>query len=187
MARKKQKLTKTQAQLQKDIKRINQRITDIAKTFGTDSYAYNQYYSAVKTSLPEAFRRTTSKGLIAVSRSKEFLETSRTKATKQAIQRLLGLKTKGQLLKEAKETLKKEGLKKPTKEEITQRATLIDKMQTFVSEHSEMFYLSDPRASTIAHIKGRRKTYDELLEIVEIYERETGGDVPLDIDLFEGL
>ena len=37
------KLTPSQLQLEKDVKRINERINEIAKTFGTESYAYNQF------------------------------------------------------------------------------------------------------------------------------------------------
>lgn len=184
---KRNKLTPAQRQLEKDVKRINERINEIAKAFGTQSAAYDKWYSTIKLSIPEKFRTTSKHGIIQIARSKEFYQTSLRKKTKMGIQRLLGLKTKGQLMKEAKESLKKEGLKKPTQAEIEDRAKAIDLVEIFVKSNEDMFYLPpDSPVYNIIHLKGRRKTYNEILEIIEEYNKrkESGG---LNIDPFEGL
>jgi hypothetical protein len=185
---KKNNLTSSQLQLEKDVKRINERINEIAKTFGTQSYAYNKWYSTLKLSIPEKYRTTSKHGVIQIARSKEFYQSSLRKKTKMGIKRLLGMKTKGQLMKEAKESLKMEGNIKPTRVEIEDRAKIIDEINKFVSENEDMFY--QPKSSVvynIIHITGRRKTYVELKQIIDEYRKrlkESGG---LFSDPFEGL
>jgi hypothetical protein len=185
---KKNKLTPSQLQLEKDVKRINERINEIAKAFGTQSYAYNEWYSTLKLSIPEKYRTTSKHGIIQIARSKEFYQSSLRKKTKMGIKRLLGMKTKGQLMKEAKESLKSEGNIKPTKVEIEDRAKIIDEINKFVSENEDMFY--QPKSSVvynIIHITGRKKTYVELKQIIDEYRKrlkESGG---LFSDPFEGL
>lgn len=163
-------LTPEQLQLEKDIKRLNERINEVAKRYGTESYAYNKWYSAIKSTIPERFRKTSKHGIIQLSRSKEFIQTASSSKTKESMRRLLGLKTVGKLRKEAKATLKEEG-KKLTPENVSQYMELIDKVNKFVEEHSEMFYLEDKRAQDIAHIKTRKKKYKELGELIQIYQQ----------------
>lgn len=191
-------LTSEQLQLLKDVKRINERIADIAREYGTESRTYNKYYSAVKSSIPERFRRTQETHdasgavipTISISRSKEFLRTASSWKTQSSISRLLGMKTKGKLYKEARKDLKEAGNKKPTKEEVQERAKLIDRVIEYVEDHSSMFYIppeQSARASEIAHTTGRKKTYEELDELVNIYKKQVNaGNVPVK-DVFEGL
>lgn len=181
------KLTPSQLQLEKDVKRINERINEIAKTFGTESYAYNQWYSTLKLSIPEKYRATSKHGIIQIARSKEFYQSSLKKKTKMGIKRLLGMKTKGKLMKEAEQTLKDAGIKKPTRVEIEDRAKVIDEVNLFVSEHEDMFYLpTDSQVYSTIHIKGRKKNYKELKKIVEEYKKQLNGG-GLFSDPFEGL
>ena len=105
---KKTRLTPKQAQLEKEVKRINERINEIAKKLGAGSYAYNQWYATIKTLIPERYRTIDKNGLIKLKRSKEFYQTANTKRTKEAIARILGLKTSGQLRREAVQSLKEE-------------------------------------------------------------------------------
>lgn len=163
-------LTPEQLQMEKDIKRINERINEIAKLYGTESYAYNKWYSAVKSTIPERYRKTSKHGIIQLSRSKEFIQTASSAKTQESMRRLLGLKTVGKLRKEAKAAVKEEG-KKLTPENISQFMEMIDKVNKFIEEHSEMFYLEDKRAQDIAHIKTRKKSYKELGELVQIYQQ----------------
>lgn len=163
-------LTPEQMQLEKDIKRINERINEIAKRYGTESYTYNKWYSAIKSTIPERFRKSSKHGVIQLSRSKEFILTASSARTKESMRRLLGMKTVGKLRKEAKATVKEEGMK-PTPENISQFMEMIDKVNKFVEEHSEMFYLEDKRAQDIAHIRKRKKSYKELGELVRIYQQ----------------
>ena len=169
-------LTPEQLQLEKDIKRINERINEIAKFYGTESYSYNKYYSAVKMAIPEKFRRTSKHGVIQISRSKEFIQTASSYKTQSSMKRLLGMKTLGQLKKEAAASLKAEGMAKATKAVIEQRAKAIDFLMGYIEEHSDMFYLGGKEAKEIIHIKGRKKSYDELLQLARLYQKKYGVD-----------
>lgn len=180
-------LTPLALQMEKDVKRINERINEVAKALGTDSYAYNQWYSAIKQTIPEKYRTTSKHGIIQIARSKEFYMSANKKRTKQAIQRILGLRTIGSLKKEAKGSLKQEGTKKPTKEEVINRMKLIDTVNTFVSENEDMFYIQDEKIQKLAHIKSRKKTYEELNQIIERYNELMGRGLGQSGDLFKGL
>ena len=98
------------------------------------------------------------------------------------------MKTKGELMKEAKESLKKEGNKKPSRAEIEDRAKVIDEVNTFVSENEDMFY--QPKSSVaynIIHITGRKKTYSEIKQIIDEYKKQLKQSGGLFSDPFEGL
>ena len=178
-------LTPEQLQLEKDIKRINERINEIAKRYGTESYAYNKWYSAIKSTIPERFRKTSRHGIIQLSRSKEFIMTASSARTQESMKRLLGMKTVGKLRKEARATLKGEG-ERVTPERVSERMKEIDLINKYVEEHHDMFYLENQRAQDIAHIKDRRKTFEELIELRQIYD---SGDKKLVSkgDPFKGL
>ena len=175
-------LTPSQKQLEKDVKRLNERINEVAKLLGTESFSYNEWYSTMTLAIPEKYRRTSEAGIIQLVRRRELYEKADEKKIRQAIQRLLGLKTKGQLTKEAKQTLVNEGNRKPTKQEIIERVKVIDLVNKFVSEHEDMFYL--PKESPvydIIHIKTRRKSYDELKQIIDEYnKKKKKGDLVVD-------
>lgn len=185
---KKPPLTPEQLQLEKDVKRINERINEIAKKYGTDSYTYNKWYSAVKAVIPERFRKTSQHGVIQISRSREFYDTYKSERTKSAITRLLGTKTRGQLRKEAKEGLRVSGITKPTPVQIAQREIMVDKVNSFVESNQDMFYVEDAQLQKLTHIRGRKKTYEELNEIINIYQERVQGNATIIYkDIFEGL
>lgn len=163
-------LTPEQLQMEKDIKRLNERINEIAKMYGTDSYVYNKWYSAIKSTIPQRFRRESVHGVIQLSRSKEFIMTASSARTQESMKRILGLKTVGKLRKEARATLKGEG-RKATPESVSKRMKEIDIVNQYVEEHHDMFYLENQRAQDIAHIKERRKTFGELIELRQIYDK----------------
>lgn len=169
-------LTPEQLQMEKDIKRLNERINEIAKFYGTESYTYNKYYSAVKMAVPEKFRRTSKHGVIQISRSKEFIQTASSYKTQSSMKRLLGMKTVGQLKKEAAASLKEEGMAKATKALVERRAMAIDFLSGFIEEHTDMFYMGGKNAKSIIHIKGRKKTYSELLQLARLYQEKNGAD-----------
>ena len=177
-------LTPEQLQLEKDVKRINERINEIAKRFGTESYAYNEYYSAIVSTIPEKYRRYSKHGVLQIKRSSELYRTASTPATKQAQARLLGLKTVGQLRKEARRSLKEEG-EDVTPYTLDKRMKEIDEVQEFVDSHRDMFYAAynDKNVNKIINIKKRKKTYGELIQIVNAYK---AGQYKT-IDIFGGL
>lgn len=186
--RKKPPLTAEQRQLEKDVKRINERINEIAKKYGTNSYTYNKWYAAVKSVIPARFRKTSQHGVIQLSRSREFYDTYKSERTKSAMSRLLGMKTRGQLRKEAKEGLRVSGITKPTPVQIAQREIMVDKVNSFVESNQDMFYMEDAQLQKLAHIRGRKKTYEELNEIIDIYQKRIQGNATIIYkDIFEGL
>lgn len=180
-------LTPEQLQLEKDVKRINERINEIAKMYGTDSVAYNKWYAAVKSMIPERYRRTSKDGIIQLARSKEFYKTAGTEQTKAAVNRILGLKTRGQLRKEARRSLKEEGVKNPSARQVTERQKDIDAVQGFSEDNPDMFYNPEEAAQKLIHIRGRRKTYQEMIIIADLYREATGQGQIIEQDLFEGL
>lgn len=165
-------MTPEQKAFERDIKRINERINEIAKTYGTESVSYQKYYSTIKSTVPEKYRKTSKHGIIQLSRSKEFISTISTTKTQRINARLLGMKTKGQLRKEARQSLKEEGTKKPTPEEVERRMKEIDRVKKYVEEHSEMFYEINYKEETkdVIHTRGRKKTYAELNALVTEFE-----------------
>ena len=186
--RKKPPLTAEQRQLEKDVKRINERINEIAKKYGTNSYTYNKWYAAVKSAIPARFRKISQHGIIQLSRSREFYDTYNREWNKSAIARLLGMKTRGQLRKEAKEGLRASGIAKPTPVQIAQREIMVDKVNSFVESNQDMFYLENVQLQKLAHIRGRKKTYEELNEIIDIYQEQIQGNATITYrDIFEGL
>lgn len=183
-----QPLTPEQAQLLKDVKRINERINEIAKRFGTESFAYNQYYSMIVTTFPERFRRIDEKGLIKISRSNAFLATAGSWKTTTGIQRALAQKTVGQLRKEARKSLKNEGVRNPSQELVSNRMKAIDQVSDYVESHHDMFYIEgNETASNIIHIRERRKTYGELTTLIQIYEELKDSGELVTGDLFDGV
>lgn len=188
-------LTPEQLQLEKDIKRLNERINEIAKFYGTNSTAYNKYYAAVKMAVPERYRKTSKHGVIQLSRSKEFITSAASSPKMQMnMKRLLGMKTVGQLKKEAEATLKAEGMAKASRALVEQRAKAIDFLTGYIEEHSDMFYIGGKEAKSIIHIKGRKKTYNELLQLARLYQEKNGADwlsgktIDEEInDLFKGI
>ena len=179
-------MTPEQKAFERDIKRINERINEIAKTYGTESVSYQKYYSTIKSTVPEKYRKVSKHGIIQLSRSKEFISSISTTKTQRINARLLGMKTKGQLRKEARQSLKEEGTKKPTPEEIELRMKEIDRVNKYVLEHSEMFYEVNYSEEThdMIHIRGRRKTYGELTHIVNEFDKMEEHKFQ---DVFEGL
>lgn len=201
---KKPGLTPKQKQLEKDVKRINERINEIAKKFGSNSYAYNKWYSTIKTLIPERFRTIDREGLIKLKRSREFYQTANTKRTQESMTRILGLKTNGQLRREAVKSLKEENaaekarakldpnyvpnIQQLTPANILERQRAIDEIQTFVAENSDMFYARYSEGTKeLIHTHGRKKTYSEMQSIIDEYKKmKKSGNIQY-IDVFEGL
>ena len=201
---KKPGLTPKQKQLEKDVKRINERINEIAKKFGSNSYAYNKWYSTIKTLIPERFRTIDREGLIKLKRSREFYQTANTKRTQESISRILGLKTSGQIRREAVKSLKEENaaekvrakldpdyvpnIQPVTPANILERQRAIDEVQTFVSENSDMFYAKYSKGTgNLIHTRGRKKTYSEMKQIINEYKRMKKSGTIEYTDVFEGL
>ena len=180
-------------QIEKDVKRINERINEVVKALGTDSKAYNDYVSRIKSLIPGKYQRVDKDGLIKISRSKELYKTFNTEKTQRAFEQILKVDTIGNkrkeakkaLIEEAKQALLEEGIEnptkeqlKPSKEQINEMVQKIDEVEKFVDENREMFYVeyTNEDINDTIGIKGRRKTYSELYSIVEAYQENKFGE-----------
>lgn len=165
-------------QIEKDVKRINERINEVVKALGTDSKAYNDYVSRIKSLIPGKYQRVDKDGLIKISRSKELYKTFDTEKTQRAFEQILKVPTIGNIKKEAKKALKEEGNKKPTQADINDMAKKIDFTEKFIEENQEMFYVeySQEELNESIHTTGRKKTYSELYKIAEAYRQNKYGE-----------
>ena len=138
------KLTPAQKEMDNFVKRINSRITKIAKEFGTDSRAYQQIYEILSgmnaagkrtnrfSILSGGYTRETDQGIIQVSRSVKSLANMEIKQYLRALNRVAKLPTASQIKKnivasyeKANET-KVKG--KKAREAVVQEAIEADKM-----------------------------------------------------------
>ena len=177
----------TPKQLEKDVKRINERINEVVKLLGTDSEAYNKYVSRIKALLPESFTRIDKDGLVKIARKKELYQRAGDEKIQRAIEQILKVPTAGNIKAHAKSVIIKERRKKqeeypfnamvitpakPTKEEIEDMARQIDAIQKFVTDNQEMFYMdyggAGSEINSLIHTKGKR-SYDELQTIINAY------------------
>ena len=191
----------TSQQLEKDVKRINERINEIVKLLGSDSEAYQKYVSRLKALLPSRYVRIDKYGLVKIARTKNLYNQASDEKIQRAFEQILKTPTAGQLKKKAKEVIIKERRKqaeedqittevdfdtsnagnylilkpeKPTNAEIIDKAKQIDRVEKFVSDNQEMFYVAykDSNINDLIHISGRKKTYTELNKIVKEYENK---------------
>ena len=86
----------TKSKYQKDITRINERLSSLYRTFGNDDSTYNSMVSYL-TSITDNFH-TTAKGYIAISQSEKG-----DKLSDKEINKLLNYMTTGPTIKKAKE------------------------------------------------------------------------------------
>lgn len=102
----------TPKQLEKDVKRINERINEVVKLLGTDSEAYNKYVSRIKALLPESFTRIDKDGLVKIARKKELYQRAGDEKIQRAIEQILKVPTAGNIKAHAKSVIIKERRKK---------------------------------------------------------------------------
>ena len=102
----------TPKQLEKDVKRINERINEVVKLLGNDSEAYNKYVSRIKALLPESFTRIDKDGLVKIARKKELYQRAGDEKIQRAIEQILKVPTAGNIKAHAKSVIIKERRKK---------------------------------------------------------------------------
>ena len=182
----------TPKQLEKDVKRLNERINEVVKLLGSDSEAYNRYVSKMKALLPERFVRVDKYGLVKIARTKELYNQAGDEKIQRAFQQLLKVPTAGNVKANARSVIINERKKRErsgseaqsgamvyqpgriTKEEIETKAKQIDEIDKFVSDNQDMFYVeySNSELNKIINTKGQgRRSYDELQEIIDAYKR----------------
>lgn len=191
----------TPKQLEKDVKRLNERINEVVKLLGSDSEAYNRYVSKMKALLPERFVRVDKDGLVKIARTKELYNQAGDEKIQRAFQQLLKVPTAGNVKANARRVIMEERKKREsfgaeaepgadyigvgagamihqpgriTKEEIEAKAKQIDEIDKFVSDNQDMFYVeySNSDLNKTINTKGKgRRSYGELQEIIDAYKR----------------
>lgn len=188
----------TPEQLEKDVKRINERINEVVKLLGDNSEAYNRYVAKMKALLPSEYVRVDKDGLIKIARSKKLYQRAGDEKIERAFEQILKVPTAGQVKAKAKRIIMEERKKavdtskksedttpdyvgagagamihKPTRQEIEDKARQIDRVEKFVTDNQEMFYVQykNNKYNKLIHSSGKR-TYDELDALIKEYNKK---------------
>ena len=170
----------------KDIKRLNQRIVQVAKSFGKESPLYMEYETKLKKIFPSEQININKRGEIQLSRSKQFYNTTSGEYV-QRVQKTT--RTVSELRKQARESIKVEIPKgeKITEEMIQQRIkdrweveeTLQSALDSLYGREDEMAQ----KAIETMRKKGE-KSYEELKSVISQSKNTTQIGIR---NLFEGL
>ena len=170
----------------KDIKRLNQRIVQLAKSFGKDSPLYMEYETKLKKIFPSEQININKRGEIQLSRSKQFYNTTSGEYV-QRVQKTT--RTVSELRKQARESIKVEIPKgeKITEEMIRQR--IKDRWE--VEENLQialdsLYGREDDMAQKAIETMRKKgeKSYEELKSVIDQSKNTTQIGIR---NLFEGL
>lgn len=98
----------TPQQLEKDVKRINERINEVVKLLGSNSEAYHKYVAKLKSLLPSQYVRVDKDGLFKIARKKELYQQAGDEKIQRAFQQILKTPTAGEIKRHAKTVIKEE-------------------------------------------------------------------------------
>ena len=149
---------------QKDITRINERLSSLHRTFGNDDSTYNSMVSYL-TSITDNYH-TTTKGYIAISQSEKG-----DKLSDKEINKLLNYMTTRQKIKKAKEELKNRGIEKPDRESAILQTQINSKIKDFIREHEMEIYADKGLYNAVKRRGNENKArlyYDEAIKIMNI-------------------
>lgn len=169
----------------KDVKRLNQRIVQTAKSFSKESPLYMEYETKIQKMFPSDMININKRGEIQISRSKQFYNTN----SSECIQRVMNTtKSVAEIRSQARESLKSElpSGEKITQEMITQRVKDRWKVEAELREALDILYgredeLAQKAIETMSQ-EGRR-TYDELKNVINQSKNE---NIVIK-NMFEGL
>lgn len=159
---------------QKDITRINERISQLVETFGNKDTTVNAIKSYI-TSITNNYHFIKG-GKIAISQSEK------NKLTEKQINKLLSYSTVGQKIKKSKQYLKKQGINKPTREQAIQQSLISSKIKEFIKEHEQEIYANKDLFNAVKRRKDNNKArlyYDEFLQLLSLL------DTPKDINEYK--
>ena len=159
---------------QKDITRINERISQLVETFGKEDTTVNAIKSYI-TSITNNYHFT-KRGKIAISQSEK------NKLTEKQINKLLSYSTVGQKIKKSKQVLKKQGISKPTREQAIQQSVMSSKIKEFIKQHEQEIYANKDLFNAVKRRKDNNKArlyYDEALQLLSLL------DTPKDINEYK--
>ena len=170
----------------KGIKRLNQRIVQVAKSFGKESPLYMEYETKLKKIFPSEQININKRGEIQLSRSKQFYNTTSGEYV-QRVQKTT--RTVSELRKQARESIKTEIPKgeKITEEMIQQR--IKDRWEVEENLHSALDSLygrEDEMAQKAIETMRKKgeKSYEELKSVITQSKNTTQIGIR---NLFEGL
>ena len=151
---------------QKDITRINERISQLVETFGKEDTTVNAIKSYI-TSITDNYHFTKG-GKIAISQSEK------NKLTEKQINKLLSYSTVGQKIKKSKQYLKKQGINKPTREQAIQQSVTSSKIKEIIKEHEQERYANKDLYNAVKRRKDENKArlyYDEVLQLLSLLDK----------------
>lgn len=161
---------------QKDITRINERITQLVKTFGSTDSTVNAIKSYI-TSITDNYHFTRS-GSIAISQSEK------NKLSEKQVNKLLSYSTVGDKIKKSKQTLKKKGIEKPTREQAISLSIRESKIKDFIRENEQEIYANKDLFQAVKRRKDKNKArlyYDEVEKLFSLL------DAPKDINEYKDV
>lgn len=169
--------TKYTAQVKNSLAYVNKKIRDIENLFGIGSEQYDRYVNAVTAALPSGAYTLSESGKLRVKTGRATAESVK----KGEVKPLVNLPTARQSMKSAKMSiaknqLKREGIEKPTKKEISEEAVSISDQEALQELAAKAFIqaMEDSKGklkydeSVRAEMKEKgAKSYDELRKIIE--------------------
>ena len=170
----------------KDIKRLNQRIVQVAKSFGKESPLYMEYETKLKKIFPSEQININKRGEIQLSRSKKFYNTTSGEYV-QRVQKTT--RTVSELRKQARESIKVEIPKgeKITEEMIQQRIKDRWEVEENLNSALDSLYGREDEMAQKAIETMRKKgekSYEELKSVIDQSKNTTQIGIR---NLFEGL
>ena len=170
----------------KDIKRLNQRIVQVAKSFGKESPLYMEYETKLKKIFPSEQININKRGEIQLSRSKQFYNTTSGEYV-QRVQKTT--RTVAELRKQARESIKVEIPKggKISEEMIQQRIKDRWEVEENLNSALDSLYGREDEMAQKAIETMRKKgekSYGELKSVIEQSKNTTQIGIR---NLFEGL
>lgn len=150
----------------KQIKRINERSRDIARTFGTNSTYYESYMNAfnkIETLLPGSTSRVRGKEHFRISTSKKIVEKMNDKILKILEDAEKKIKTKGQVVSDV---MQKYNIKNIS--EAIEKAISISDTNNFVKDNLDKLYEISEFKTEIRR-KNKKHIDEDMFEKMEEY------------------
>lgn len=161
---------------QKDITRINERISQLVEIFGKEDTTVNAIKSYI-TSITDNYHFT-KKGKIAISQSEK------NKLSEKQINKLLSYSTVGDKIKRSKQTLKRQGIEKPTREQAISNTIRESKIKDFISEHEQEIYANKDLFQAVKRRGDENKARLYLDEVEKLFAIL---DAPKDIEEYKDI
>ena len=176
-------LSYSEIKVYSQIKKLNERARVIYKEYGANSQEYLKYKKSIESSFSPDLVKVSRSGAISVKQSEAAIKhIMSTTSEGVGLSRSLQLKQKRDYKNMIKRIIREEeGIKNPTKAKVKEYEEMINRVKKYVSEHdfvyadtkklsgSELYDYN--RYEELLFHKGRRPTYEELNEAVDLLEK----------------